>query len=104
MKRLSAALLLSLVAMFTSPQPAFAHASSTSYLILQLPQGDGPVELRWDLAVQDIAWTVFIDADYDGSVTWEEVQNSKGAIGSAKVGPRCRNVTEGGGKATTTKT
>ncbi len=69
--------------MFTSPQPAFAHASSTSYLILQLPQGDGPVELRWDLAVQDLAWTVFIDADYDGSVTWEEVQNAKAAIGSA---------------------
>ena len=83
MKRLSATLLLSLVAMFASPQPAFAHATSTSYLLLQLPTGDGPVEVRWDLAVQDIAWTVFIDADYDGSITWQEVQNAKAAITSA---------------------
>jgi hypothetical protein len=69
--------------MFCSPQFAFAHATSTTYLILQLPQGDGPVAVRWDLPVQDIAWTVFIDADYDGNVTWQEVQNAKAAISSA---------------------
>jgi hypothetical protein len=82
-KQLLAALLLCLVAMFGSPQPAFAHATSTTYLILQLPPADGPVEVRWDLPVQDIAWTVFIDADYDGSITWEEVHNAKAAISSA---------------------
>jgi hypothetical protein len=69
--------------MFSSPQFAFAHATSTTYLLLQLPQGDGPVAVRWDLPVQDLAWSVFIDADYDGNVTWQEVQNAKAAISSA---------------------
>jgi hypothetical protein len=68
--------------MFSSPQPAFAHATSTTYLFLQLPQ-EGPVAVRWDLPVQDIAWTVFIDADFDGNVTWQEVQNAKASISSA---------------------
>lgn len=82
MKRLTAALLFCLLATFSSPRPAFAHAAGASYLILQLPQ-DGPVAVRWDLSMQDIVWTVFIDADYDGNVTWQEVQNAKGALGSA---------------------
>jgi hypothetical protein len=69
--------------MFISPQPAFAHATSTTYVLLQLPGGDEPVAVRWDLPVQDIAWSVFIDADYDGSITWQEVQNAKTAISSA---------------------
>ena len=37
--------------------------------------------VRWDLSLQDIVWSVFIDADYDGNVTWQEVQNAKPAIG-----------------------
>ena len=84
MKKSLPALLFCLVAgLGASPQPAFAHAASTTYLIVQLPEGDGPVMVRWDLPVQDIAWTVFIDADYDGSVTWQEVQNAKASISSA---------------------
>ena len=82
MKRLSAAFLLCLVATFSAPL-AFAHASSTTYLILQLSQRDEPVAIRWDLPVQDLAWTVFMDADYDGNITWQEVQNAKAAISSA---------------------
>jgi hypothetical protein len=82
MKRLTAALLLCLLATFSSPRPAFAHAAGTSYLILQLPE-DGAVAVRWDLSMQDIVWTVFVDADYDGNVTWQEVQNAKGALDSA---------------------
>ena len=42
-----------------------------------------PVAVRWDLSMQDIVWTVFIDADYDGNVTWQEVQNAKAALGAA---------------------
>ena len=37
---------------------------------------------RW----QDIVWTVFIDADYDGNVTWQEVQNARPALGAAVLG------------------
>lgn len=83
MKRLFAAFLFCLLATFSSPQPAFAHAAGTSYLILQLPAGDAPVAVRWDLSMQDIVWTVFVDADYDGNVTWQEVQNAKTALGAA---------------------
>jgi hypothetical protein len=83
MKGFSATLLLFLVATFGSPQSAFAHAQGTSYLILQLSKGDDAMAVRWDLPVQDIAWTVFIDADYDGNVTWQEVQNAEASIGSA---------------------
>ncbi|HEU4779901.1 MAG TPA: HupE/UreJ family protein, partial [Steroidobacteraceae bacterium] len=83
MKRLLPAFLLCLVAMFCSPLPAFAHAASTSYMILNLPQGDGPVAVRWDLSLHAIVWTVFVDADYDGNVTWQEVQNAKPALGTA---------------------
>ena len=53
--------------------PVLAHATSTSYLLIDAPRPDGPVELRWDLAVQDIVWSIFIDQDYDGVVTWQEV-------------------------------
>src|SRR5687767_3419382 len=82
MKRLSAALVFCLLAAFGSPRPAFAHAAGTSYLILQLPK-EGEVAVRWDLSMQDIVWTVFVDADYDGNVTWQEVQNARTALGSA---------------------
>ena len=36
--------------------------------------------VRWDLSLHDIVWTVFIDADYDGNVTWQEVQDAKPAL------------------------
>ena len=83
MKRLSAALLICLLAVFGSPRTAFAHATSTSYLVLQLPAAGEPVAVRWDLSIQDIVWTVFVDADYDGNVTWQEVQNARTALSSA---------------------
>lgn len=83
MKRLPAALLLCLVAMFASPRPVFAHAAGTSYVILQLPAGDGSMPVRWDLSMQDIVWSVFVDADYDGNVTWQEVQNARASLSSA---------------------
>jgi hypothetical protein len=82
-KKLFAALSLCLVAFASQPQSAFAHAASTSFLILQLPVDDAPVEVRWDLSLQDIVWTVFIDADYDGNATWQEVQNARPAISTA---------------------
>ena len=54
-------------------RPASAHATSTSYRLIDLPSADEPVSLRWDLSVQDIVWSVFIDQDFDGVVTWQEV-------------------------------
>ena len=82
MKRLLIAMLLCLVANFGVSSPAFSHAASTSFLILELPKS-GPVPVRWDLSLHDIVWVVFIDADYDGNVTWQEIQDAKPALTSA---------------------
>jgi hypothetical protein len=76
-------LLLCLVAIFGASAPAYSHAASTSFLILDLPAGATPVAVRWDLSLHDIVWVVFIDADYDGNVTWQEIQNAKPALTSA---------------------
>ncbi len=73
-------------ALLGAPQSAFAHAASTSFLVVQLPADGSPVDVRWDMSLRDIAWTVFIDADYDGNVTWQEVQNARPAIASAVLG------------------
>src|SRR5688572_15276696 len=57
--------------------PAFAHTTSTSYLLIDAPRADGPVEVRWDLSLHDIVWSVFIDQDFDGVVTWQEVLDAR---------------------------
>src|SRR6478735_7536255 len=72
-------MLLCLVANFGVSSPAFSHAASTSFLILELPKS-GPVPVRWDLSLHDIVWVVFIDADYDGNITWQEIQDAKPAL------------------------
>jgi len=61
-------------------RPAFAHSTSTSYLLLEMPAAGAPVALRWDLSVHDIVWTVFIDQDYDGVVTWQEVLDARPSL------------------------
>jgi len=68
---------LLLLALCGAAGPAFAHATSTSYLLLDVPQGEAPVTLRWDLSLQNIVWSVFIDQDYDGVVTWKEIQDAR---------------------------
>jgi hypothetical protein len=60
--------------------PALAHSTSTSFLSLDAPRADGPVAVRWDLSLHDIVWTIFIDADFDSVVTWQEVQTARPAI------------------------
>jgi hypothetical protein len=75
---------------------AHAHAQSTSYLILDVPEdGTEPVKVRWDLSVHDLVWSVFIDADYDGLATWEEIQAAQPAIGNALLAQIA--LTRGGG-------
>jgi len=76
------ALLLCLALLGASP-PASSHAASTSFVILDLPGRDEPVGVRWDLSLHDIVWVVFIDADYDGNVTWQEILDAKSSLTSA---------------------
>ena len=63
--------------------PAIAHSTSTSFLDVELPEAEKAVELRWDLSLHDLVWTVFIDRDFDGAVTWREVQDSRATIEQA---------------------
>lgn len=72
LKRILTSLWLGLAALGASPA-ALAHATSTSYLLIDASRQAGPVGLRWDLAVQDLMWSIFIDQDFDGVVTWQEV-------------------------------
>jgi hypothetical protein len=67
-------------------RPALAHAVSTSFVLLDVPASEGPVGVRWDLSIHDIVWSVFIDRDFDGAVTWAEVQAAHEAISSAVLG------------------
>jgi hypothetical protein len=61
--------------------PARAHALSTSYLSAEVE--NGPVELRWDISLHDLVWTVFIDADFDGLATWKEIEDARAVITAA---------------------
>jgi hypothetical protein len=71
--------LLGLVALAPRAQ---AHALSTSYLFVE-EQEQGSQPVRWDLSLHDLIWTVFIDADFDGLATWQEVQDARPAITAA---------------------
>ena len=84
MKRFVLAVLLCFGA--CSQNPAMAHAISTSFVLLDAPAADGPVGVRWDLSVHDIVWSVFIDRDFDGAVTWAEVKTAEVSIEAAVLG------------------
>ena len=76
MRRLLILLLISACAL-GGASPALAHSTSTSYLLIDLPSDQEPVQLRWDLAIQDVMWNIFIDPDFDGSVTWGEIVRAR---------------------------
>jgi hypothetical protein len=78
--------LVLLLAALCAPPAAWAHAISTSFISIASPEDDAAVTVRWDLAVQDLVWTVFIDSDFDGSATWGEIQAARPAIASAVLG------------------
>jgi hypothetical protein len=75
------ALFISWVA-WANAAPAHAHVTSTSFMELDTA-ADGAVTLRWDLALHDLIWSVFVDADYDGVATWEELQSAAPALETA---------------------
>ncbi len=80
--------------------PAFAHSTSTSFLAITVPEADAPVALRWDLSLHDVVWIVYIDQDFDGNVTWAEVQASQATLTSALL--REIALTRGGAPCVTT--
>lgn len=62
--------------------PARAHSQSTSFLAIDLRDPVTPA-LRWDLPLHDLIWSVFIDADFDGVATVQEIDAARPAIDSA---------------------
>jgi hypothetical protein len=82
-KRLLSTLGLCLFGTLGVSPTVLAHAASTSFLIVEVPDSAQPVALRWDLSLADVAWMVFIDADYDGNVTWKEVEDTRPALSTA---------------------
>jgi hypothetical protein len=81
MKSVAVVLLTLLGALAVAPA-ARAHAQSTSYLLVDARE-DGDVPVRWDLSVHDLIWAVFIDANYDGLATWQEILDARAAIENA---------------------
>jgi hypothetical protein len=57
---------------------AFAHKPSDSYLTLTVDAAH--IEGRWDIALRDLDYTIGLDADGDGKITWGEVRAKKDAI------------------------
>ena len=80
----SAAACLFLLGLCASPM-AQAHAQSTSFLVLDARE-EGALTVRWDLSVHDLVWSIFIDADYDGLATWQEIQDARASIDNAALG------------------
>ncbi|QBE67320.1 HupE/UreJ family protein [Pseudoduganella lutea] len=58
--------------------PAAAHKPSDSYLALAV-EGKH-IEGRWDIALRDLDVALGLDADGDGQLTWQEIQDRHGAI------------------------
>lgn len=51
-----------------------AHQASDSYLTLNADE-DGRLDVRWDIALRDLALLVDLDADHNRQLTWGEVDS-----------------------------
>jgi hypothetical protein len=71
--------LLALLLLSTAATSASAHEGSTGYLTLHSGD-DARVAGRLDVALIDIAWSVPLDADHDGRLTWNEIRQHRAGI------------------------
>ena len=76
--RLFAAFLLCIAAW-----AAGAHEGSTSYLAIDSQGGSPDLAGRFDVAIIDLAWTLPLDIDADGSLSWNEILSRQSAISTA---------------------
>lgn len=75
----SLTLLLTLLVLLLGFAPAvFAHKPSDSYLSLT-PRLDG-WDARWDIALRDLEYTLGLDGDGDGAITWGELRARASAV------------------------
>ncbi len=55
-----------------------AHKLSDSYLSVRLDGAE--ITGQWDIALRDLEYTVGLDTDGDGTVTWKELRERQGAV------------------------
>jgi hypothetical protein len=80
--------------------PASAHKPSDSYLTLRAAAGTAPLQGRWDIALRDLDFAIGVDADADGQITWDELEQRHADIAAyalarlriARGGQPCRLV------------
>jgi hypothetical protein len=60
--------------------PAWAHKPSDSYLSLSIQNNH--IVGQWDIALRDLADAIGLDSDGNGELTWAEVRNKHGEVGS----------------------
>lgn len=65
-------LLLALALLLGAVTPAWAHKPSDSYLALDV-EGN-TIHGQWDIALRDLEFTVGVDGNGDGQLTWDEIR------------------------------
>ena len=81
MRSPAAALLLVAALVLGAPGKAEAHFTSTSYLTADTSQA-GDARITWDVSAADLHWSLGLDADGNGTITWEEIQSRRDDIAS----------------------
>src|SRR5688572_6007835 len=67
-------------ALIVVPATAWSHAAGTSYLNMHSHPQQRSIDMVWDLDVQDLDWTVDLDVDGNGQVSWGEIEEQRNAI------------------------
>ena len=76
--------LAAFLALFVVARPAFAHKPSDSYLTLTVH--GARIDGRWDIAIRDLEYSMGLDHDANGSVTWGELRARKDDVASLALG------------------
>jgi hypothetical protein len=67
---------------FIAPSSAEAHFTSTSYLTATSAQTSDDVKITWDVSTADLHWSLGLDRDGDGAITWQEIEARRDEIGA----------------------
>ena len=79
MKPFRALLLFAAALMLGTAGSAEAHFTSTSYLSAN-SSVSGDVHITWDVSAADLHWSLGLDRDGNGAITWEEIQSRRDDI------------------------
>ena len=71
-----ALLLLAAAFALGAPTTAEAHFTSTSYLTADTTQPDD-ARITWDVSAADLHWSLGLDPDGNGTITWNEIQSRR---------------------------